>query len=71
MPSTAPLAPRLEADQITARRDWHNDYAALLLDLRNVLRQEVDDNQRQKLLGEVRCLIDAQRARVDAETSAA
>lgn len=62
VPSLSPEAPRLEADQATAGRDWHNDYAALLLDLRNALREETDDQRRRKLLGEVRRLIDAARA---------
>jgi metallo-beta-lactamase family protein len=67
IPATEPRAPRLEADQATAKRDWHNDYAALLLDLRNALHQEADDDRRQKLLAEVRRLIDAHRIRIRAE----
>jgi metallo-beta-lactamase family protein len=59
VPSTVPNAPRMEADQVTAKRDWHNDYAALLLGLRDALRQEADDGRRQKLLGNVRRLLDA------------
>jgi hypothetical protein len=60
--SKAAVTPRLDAAQATAPRDWHNDYAALLLDLRNALLQEADDRRRQELLGEVRRLIDAHRA---------
>ena len=62
VPSKAAVAPRLDAAQVSAPRDWHNDYAALLLDLRNALRQETDDRRRQQLLSEVRRLIDAHRA---------
>ena len=69
VPMPAPAAPRLQADQASAKRDWHNDYAALLLDLRNALRQEDDDNRRQKLLAEVHRLIDAHRTRVRTERS--
>jgi metallo-beta-lactamase family protein len=53
---------RLGAAQVAARRDWHNDYAALLLDLRTALQRETDDQRRQALLGEVRRLIQAQRS---------
>ena len=60
--SKAAVTLRLDAAQATAPRDWHNDYAALLLDLRNALLQEADDRRRQELLGEVRRLIDAHRA---------
>jgi metallo-beta-lactamase family protein len=62
VPSKAALAPRLDATQAKAPRDWHNDYAALLLDLRNALQQEADDRRRQALLTEVRRLIDGHRA---------
>lgn len=51
--------PRLASDQVAARRDWHNDYAALLLDLRKALRDLDDDRQRQALLGEVRRVLSA------------
>lgn len=61
--ATTSRTPRLEASQATAKRDWHNDYAALLLDLRNALRHETDDRRRQELLGEVRRLIDSDSAR--------
>lgn len=67
VPAMAPRAPRLEADQATATHDWHNDYAALLLDLRNALRREVDDGRRHKLLAEVRRLIEAPGGRGRAE----
>jgi metallo-beta-lactamase family protein len=58
MPSAVAVdRPRLEPDQVVAGRDWHNDYAELLLDLRNALRRETDDSRRRKLLGEVRRLL--------------
>lgn len=62
VPSPAAGQPRLEATQATAARDWHNDYAALLLDLRGALLQETDDRRRRALLAEVRRLIDTNRA---------
>jgi metallo-beta-lactamase family protein len=61
IPSRTAVAPRLDAAQASAPRDWHNDYAALLLDLRTALQRETDDRRRQQLLGEVRRLIDAHR----------
>lgn len=62
-PSKAAAQVRLAAGEASAGRDWHNDYAALLLDLRTALRQETDDRRRQELLGEVRRLIDGHCAR--------
>jgi metallo-beta-lactamase family protein len=70
VPSVASKAPRLGAAQAIAKRDWHNDYAALLLDLRDALRQETDDHRRQKLLEEARQLIDRHKAKVRAERAA-
>jgi metallo-beta-lactamase family protein len=61
-PSAAPSKPRLEAGQVVAGRDWHNDYAALLLDLRNALGREADDRQRGTLLSELRHLLDARKS---------
>jgi metallo-beta-lactamase family protein len=60
-PSRQEAAPRLDPAEARATRDWHNDYAALLLDLRTALRRETDDRRRRELLGEVRRLIDAHR----------
>jgi metallo-beta-lactamase family protein len=60
VPSPAAEAPRLR--EASATRDWHNDYAAVLLDLRDALRQETDDRRRQLLLKEVRRLLDAHGA---------
>ena len=57
VPSPAAAVPRLASAQASAPRDWHNDYAAALIDLRNALRQESDDRRRQQLLNEVRRLI--------------
>ncbi len=51
--------PRLSPREATAPRDWHNDYAALLLDLRKALREETDDRRRQALLDGVRRVIEA------------
>lgn len=56
-------APRLPARQAKARRDWHNDYAEALLDLRAALQHPADDASRQRLLREVRRVIDAHRGR--------
>ena len=58
-PKAAPAPPRLVTDEATARRDWHNDYAALLLDLRRALREQPDDRRRQALLDEVRRVLAA------------
>jgi metallo-beta-lactamase family protein len=62
VPLRAAAASRLDAAQAKAPRDWHNDYAELLLDLRNALRVTTDDRRRRDLLAEVRRLIDAHRA---------
>ena len=62
VPSQAAAAPRLASAQASASRDWHNDYAAALLDLRNALQQESDDRRRQQLLDEVRRLIGSHHA---------
>jgi metallo-beta-lactamase family protein len=62
VPSLGAAAPRLASAQASAPRDWHNDYAAALLDLRNALQQESDDRRRQQLLDEVRRLIGSHRA---------
>ena len=56
-PSQAAAPPRLAPAQASASRDWHNDYAAALLDLRDALQHESDDRRRQQLLNEVRRLI--------------
>ncbi|WP_421999346.1 MBL fold metallo-hydrolase RNA specificity domain-containing protein [Reyranella sp.] len=61
-PSQAVAPPRLTRSQATAPRDWHNDYAAALLDLREALRGENDDRKRQALLDEVRRLIASRSA---------
>ncbi|MDI1284461.1 MAG: MBL fold metallo-hydrolase [Reyranella sp.] len=50
-------APRLPADEASARRDWHNDYAQILLDLRTALRKAPDDGRRRCLLQEMRRVI--------------
>jgi len=59
-PSTVGEAsPRLPAKSASARRDWHNDYAQTLLDLRAALLNEPDDHSRSRLLKEMRRLIGA------------
>jgi metallo-beta-lactamase family protein len=64
VPSLAAAIPRLAPAQASASRDWHNDYAAALLDLRTALQQESDDRRRQQLLDEVRRLIGSHRSGV-------
>ncbi|MFI5000158.1 MAG: MBL fold metallo-hydrolase RNA specificity domain-containing protein [Reyranellales bacterium] len=49
--------PRLGAAEASAQRDWHNDYAQILLDLRTVLQKATDDRTRRHLLQEMRRLI--------------
>ena len=56
-------APRLPAQEAKARRDWHNEYAEALLELRAALLHPADDASRRRLLGEVRRVIDAHRGR--------
>jgi len=58
-PAAATPRPRLVTGDATARRDWHNDYAALLLDLRKALREQPDDRARQGLLDGVRRVLAA------------
>ncbi|MFO1081109.1 MAG: MBL fold metallo-hydrolase [Reyranellaceae bacterium] len=55
----AEAEPRLAAAEAQAGRDWHNDYAQVLLDLRAALQHAPDDRSRQALLREVRREIDA------------
>jgi metallo-beta-lactamase family protein len=52
-------APRLPAEEASAGRDWHNDYAQILLDLRGALRAAPDDRSRRRLLREMRRVIGA------------
>ena len=47
-------APRLPPEEASARRDWHNDYAQILLDLRAALQKAPDDGSRRRLLQEMR-----------------
>ena len=49
------VALRVEDAQIT--RDWHNDYARLLLDLGRTLEQLPDDAARRELLRRMRSLL--------------
>lgn len=52
-------APRLPPEEASARRDWHNDYAQILLDLRAALQQAPDDGSRRRLLQEMRRVLGA------------
>ena len=52
---------RLAADEATAPRDWHNDYAQTLLDLRSALQGASDDGSRRRLLGEIRRILRSPR----------
>ena len=47
-------APRLSPEAANARRDWHNDYAQTLLDLRGALQAAPDDRARLALLQQLR-----------------
>lgn len=53
-PSTIGEAPRLPPGEASASRDWHNDYAQTLLDLRSAMQQAPDDGSRRRLLQELR-----------------
>jgi thymidine phosphorylase len=59
--TSPPAAPRHSPPQASAARDWHNEYAQTLLDLRAALQQATDDRTRQQLLREVRRQIQAHR----------
>jgi metallo-beta-lactamase family protein len=50
-------APRLAPPQAKAPRDWHNDYAQALLDLRAALNRAPDDHSRQRLLQKLKGLL--------------
>lgn len=55
--------PRLEREEASARRDWHNDYAQILLDLRGALHEAPNDASRRRLLQEMRRVIAASGGR--------
>lgn len=55
--SGAIVPPRLGAEQAGAARDWHNDYAQMLLDMREALRSAPDDRTRQQLLRQLRAVL--------------
>jgi hypothetical protein len=55
---------QMAPEPASASRDWHNEYAQTLLDLRAALRQASDDRTRQRLLREVRRQIQAHRLAV-------
>lgn len=50
---------RLTASEASAPRDWHNDYAQTLLDLRTALNNAPDDRNRHRLLQELRRVLSA------------
>jgi metallo-beta-lactamase family protein len=50
----ATKAERLTASEASSPRDWHNDYAQTLLDLRAALTNAPDDRSRRRLLQELR-----------------
>ena len=52
---------RLAAEEATAPRDWHNDYAQTLLDLRSALQKASDDRSRRRLLDEIRRVLRSPR----------
>lgn len=51
---SATKAERLPASEASSPRDWHNDYAQALLDLRAALNNAPDDRSRRRLLQELR-----------------
>ncbi len=53
----APKARRIEANRV-GRPDWHNSYAALALDLRKRLDALRDDKAREKLLAQMRRILE-------------
>ena len=55
----AAAVPRLGASEVASRRDWHNDYAETLLDLRSALQKAPDDEARRRLLQGLHRLIAA------------
>ncbi|MCW5750537.1 MAG: MBL fold metallo-hydrolase [Alphaproteobacteria bacterium] len=55
------VPPRLAADQMDPAlrgRDWHNEYAALALDLQHRLQQATSDRERARLLSRLRRQLD-------------
>ena len=54
----AAATPRMAAKEASAPRDWHNDYAQALLDLRGALQKAPDDQSRHRLLQELRRLLE-------------
>ncbi len=52
--TTTAALPRLATVDVSAPRDWHNDYAQSLIDLRNALQSAPDDGVRRRLLQDVR-----------------
>jgi metallo-beta-lactamase family protein len=64
LPSSGPARPRGAAQRLPpasahAVRDWHNERAALLLELRRRLEEAPDDAARDRLLHRVRDALEA------------
>lgn len=59
-PRPKPAAHRLPADEV-GRPDWHNEYAALVLDLQHRLNELGDRDSRKRLLARVREALDGGR----------
>lgn len=53
--------PRRLADPSAATRDWHNEYAAFLLDMRNALRTAPSDDVRAQMLARLKGTLRARR----------
>jgi metallo-beta-lactamase family protein len=56
-PRPKPAEHRLPPEAV-GRPDWHNDYAALALDLQHRLNELADDAARRRLLRQVRALLE-------------
>lgn len=53
--------PRRMADLSAAARDWHNEYAALLLEIRNALRSAPSDDARARMLARLQGTLRSRR----------
>ena len=57
--ATAPQPRRARIPHSEIARDWHNDYAVLLLDLSRQLQRLPGDEARRQLLGRMRAALSA------------
>ena len=57
-PRPKPAEHRLPPDAV-GRPDWHNDYAALVLDLQHRLNELGDGDSRKRLLARIRAALEA------------